>query len=81
MTIDYVTTSKVPQNVKQNSKNRRKRTEVQKPKIEIKMAPHKTIKSAAVEYSTDGEDMIVYDVENDEVKPNTAAEFVMPDFF
>ncbi|GFX39565.1 uncharacterized protein TNCV_2103111 [Trichonephila clavipes] len=31
-------TSKVPQNVKQNSKNRRKRTKAQKAEIEIKMA-------------------------------------------
>ncbi|GFU90497.1 uncharacterized protein TNCV_2574301 [Trichonephila clavipes] len=33
-----------------------------KPKIEIKTAPHSTRKPAPTEYSTDEEDMIVYDV-------------------
>ncbi|GFU31586.1 uncharacterized protein TNCV_1234841 [Trichonephila clavipes] len=46
--------SKVRQTVKQNSKNR-KRTKVQKPEIEIKMAKHKPRKSAPTEYTTDDE--------------------------
>ncbi|GFW48934.1 hypothetical protein TNCV_3901321 [Trichonephila clavipes] len=33
-----------------------------KPKIEIKMAPHRPRKSAPTEYTTDEEDMIIYDV-------------------
>ncbi|GFS66806.1 hypothetical protein TNCV_230151 [Trichonephila clavipes] len=45
------------------------------------MAPHKPRRSAAVEYTTDAEDMIAYDVEEDEFKPNAAAEFVMSKFF
>ncbi|GFU83954.1 uncharacterized protein TNCV_560801 [Trichonephila clavipes] len=52
----------IPKNVKQISKNRRKCTKVQKPEIEIKMAPHKPRKSATIEYTTDDKDMIVYDV-------------------
>ncbi|GFU07543.1 uncharacterized protein TNCV_2225221 [Trichonephila clavipes] len=46
-------TSKVPQNVKQNSKNRRKRTKAQKAEIEIKMAKHKPRKSGPTELTTD----------------------------
>ncbi|GFX70208.1 hypothetical protein TNCV_4616461 [Trichonephila clavipes] len=34
-------------------------------KIEIKMAPHKPRKSAPMEYSTNEEDMIVYDIEDE----------------
>ncbi|GFS77080.1 hypothetical protein TNCV_3757151 [Trichonephila clavipes] len=34
-------------------------------KIEIKMAPHRPKKSAPVEYTTDEEDMILYDVEDE----------------
>ncbi|GFY21424.1 uncharacterized protein TNCV_1165721 [Trichonephila clavipes] len=36
-----------------------------KPKIEIKTAPHRPRKPAPTEYSTDEEDMIVYDVEDE----------------
>ncbi|GFY16137.1 hypothetical protein TNCV_3531401 [Trichonephila clavipes] len=43
-------------------RNRRKRPKVQKPEIEIKMAPHRPRKSAPAEYTTDEEDMITYDV-------------------
>ncbi|GFX24445.1 uncharacterized protein TNCV_992601 [Trichonephila clavipes] len=70
-------TSKVPQNVKQNSKNRRKRTKVQKPEIEIKMAKHKPRKSAPTEYTTDDEDLIMYDVEEEELEPNPTDKFAI----
>ncbi|GFV45238.1 putative RNA-directed DNA polymerase from transposon X-element [Trichonephila clavipes] len=53
--------SKVPQNVKMNSKNRRKHTKAQKAEIEIKMAKHKPRKSAPTEYTTYDEDMLMYD--------------------
>ncbi|GFT74366.1 hypothetical protein TNCV_539211 [Trichonephila clavipes] len=52
----------IPQCVKRNSRNRRKCPKVQKPEIEIKMAPHRRRKSAPTEYATDEEDMITYDV-------------------
>ncbi|GFY04649.1 uncharacterized protein TNCV_419051 [Trichonephila clavipes] len=59
-----------PQCVKQNSRNRRKCPKVQKPEIEIKMAPHRPRKSAPIEYATDEEDMITYDVEEEELEPD-----------
>ncbi|GFW81858.1 uncharacterized protein TNCV_2885321 [Trichonephila clavipes] len=57
----------IPQCVKRNSRNRRKRPKVQKPEIEIKMAPHRPTKSAPTEYATDEEDMITYDMEEEEL--------------
>ncbi|GFS89387.1 uncharacterized protein TNCV_1809281 [Trichonephila clavipes] len=74
-------TSKVPQNVKQNSKNRRKRSKAQKAEIEIKMAKHKPRKSGPTEYTTDDEDMIMYDVEVQELEPNPEDKFAMKECF
>ncbi|GFX11957.1 hypothetical protein TNCV_2997411 [Trichonephila clavipes] len=51
--------------VNKNSKRRRKRTKELKPDIEIKMSPHKLNKSC-VHYTSEDEDMIVYNVEEDE---------------
>ncbi|GFV28422.1 hypothetical protein TNCV_5071901 [Trichonephila clavipes] len=59
------------QDAKQNTKPRKKKrppkntSNTIKPKIKIKMAPHKPRKSAPVEYTMDEEDMIVYDVEDE----------------
>ncbi|GFW99001.1 hypothetical protein TNCV_1782201 [Trichonephila clavipes] len=59
------------QDAKQTSKPRRKKRSPKntsnaiKPKIKIKMATHKPRKSAPTEYTTDNEDMIVYDVEDE----------------
>ncbi|GFY15848.1 hypothetical protein TNCV_1284931 [Trichonephila clavipes] len=36
-----------------------------KPKIEIKMAPHRPRKSGPTEYTTNEEDMIIFDVEEE----------------
>ncbi|GFW10272.1 hypothetical protein TNCV_4812401 [Trichonephila clavipes] len=48
----------------------------------IKMAPHKPIKPAPVEYITDEGDMIVYVVEEDEIEKKIPADdFVLPEFF
>ncbi|GFW38761.1 hypothetical protein TNCV_3881281 [Trichonephila clavipes] len=60
----------IPQCVKRNPRNRRKRPKVQKPEIEIKMTPHRPRKSAPTEYATDEEDMITYDVEEEELEPD-----------
>ncbi|GFY04682.1 uncharacterized protein TNCV_419381 [Trichonephila clavipes] len=63
------------QDTNQISKPRRKKRPPKnqsssiKPKIEIKMFPHRPRKSAPTEYTTDEEVMIVYDVE-DEPDPN-----------
>ncbi|GFU33771.1 uncharacterized protein TNCV_7641 [Trichonephila clavipes] len=61
------------QNLKKKSKPRdrkRKKKEVLKSIIDIKMAQHTPRKPAPVEYSTDEEDMIVYDVEENEFESN-----------
>ncbi|GFT69187.1 putative RNA-directed DNA polymerase from transposon BS [Trichonephila clavipes] len=63
------------QDTNQTSKPRRKKrppknqSNTVKPKIEIKTAPHRPRKSGPTEYTTDEEDMIIYDVE-DEPEPN-----------
>ncbi|GFS82382.1 uncharacterized protein TNCV_4137421 [Trichonephila clavipes] len=63
------------QDANQTSKPRRKKrppknqSNTIKPKIEIKSAPHRPQKSGPTEYTTDEEDMIIYDVE-DEPEPN-----------
>ncbi|GFU69151.1 uncharacterized protein TNCV_1516851 [Trichonephila clavipes] len=74
-------TSKVPQNVKQNSKNRRKRTKAQKAEIEIKMAKHKPRKSGPIEYTTDDEDMMMYDGQAEELEPNPEDKYAMIECF
>ncbi|GFS67525.1 hypothetical protein TNCV_1419961 [Trichonephila clavipes] len=51
--------------VNKNSKRRRKRIKEQKSVIEIKISSHKPNKSYA-HYTSEDEDMIVYDVEEDE---------------
>ncbi|GFV47947.1 uncharacterized protein TNCV_3044191 [Trichonephila clavipes] len=67
----------IPQCVKQNSRNRRKRPKLQKPEIEIKMAPHRPRKSAPTKYATDEEDMITYDVKEEELEPNPTVKFAL----
>ncbi|GFW50406.1 putative RNA-directed DNA polymerase from transposon X-element [Trichonephila clavipes] len=64
-----------PQCVKRNSRNRRKCPKVQEAEIEIKMAPHRPRKSAPTELTTDDEDMITYDVEEEELEPDPAGKF------
>ncbi|GFU65309.1 hypothetical protein TNCV_315181 [Trichonephila clavipes] len=63
------TTASTKQNSKSRSRNRKKGLfkKLDETKIEIKMAPHKPRKPAPVEYTTDEEDMIVYDEEEDEI--------------
>ncbi|GFS97068.1 RNA-directed DNA polymerase from mobile element jockey [Trichonephila clavipes] len=62
---EHFNASHIPKQLKQNSKNRRKRTKAQKAEIEIKMAKHKPRKSAPTEYTTDDEDMLMHDVEEE----------------
>ncbi|GFW25093.1 uncharacterized protein TNCV_3155961 [Trichonephila clavipes] len=65
-TSNTITT--ISQDTPQTSKPRRKKrppknqSNTIKPKIEIKTTPHRSRKPAPTEYSTDEEDMIVYDV-------------------
>ncbi|GFY24081.1 hypothetical protein TNCV_1011341 [Trichonephila clavipes] len=73
-------TSKISKSVKQqNSKNRGKRTKVQKPEIE-KMAPHKPRKSAPTEYTTDDTDMLMHYVE-EELEPDPTDKFAIKECF
>ncbi|GFW90154.1 uncharacterized protein TNCV_1789751 [Trichonephila clavipes] len=70
-----------PKCVKRSSRNRRKHPKVQKPEIEIKMAPHRPRKSTPTEYATDEEDIITYDVEEEELEPKPTDKFVMGKFW
>ncbi|GFW34310.1 uncharacterized protein TNCV_220361 [Trichonephila clavipes] len=45
------------------------------------MVPHKPRKSAPTEYTTDNEDMIMYDVDDDELEPNPANKYAMKEYF
>ncbi|GFV05826.1 hypothetical protein TNCV_5035651 [Trichonephila clavipes] len=67
----------IPQCVKRYSRNRRKRPKVQKAEIEIKMAPHRPRKSAPIELTTDDEDMITYDVEEEDLEQDPPNKFTI----
>ncbi|GFX69633.1 hypothetical protein TNCV_1770021 [Trichonephila clavipes] len=41
------------------------------------MAPHRPRKSAPIEYATDEEDMITYDVKEEELEPDPTVKFVL----
>ncbi|GFW01636.1 hypothetical protein TNCV_4085511 [Trichonephila clavipes] len=41
------------------------------------MAPHSPRKSAPIEYATDEEDMITYDVQEEELEPDPTVKFVL----
>ncbi|GFY34477.1 uncharacterized protein TNCV_2821631 [Trichonephila clavipes] len=68
--------SNIEQDAKKISKARARKRKKQLLKkmndamIEIKMAPHRRRKPAPEEYTTDEEDMITYDVEEDEIEPH-----------
>ncbi|GFS86215.1 hypothetical protein TNCV_660941 [Trichonephila clavipes] len=72
---EHSSAPEIPQYVKRNPRNRRKRPKVQKPEIEIKMTPHRPRKSAPTEYATHEEDMITYDVEEEELEPDPTFKF------
>ncbi|GFT64914.1 uncharacterized protein TNCV_274561 [Trichonephila clavipes] len=55
---------------KSKFRDRKRKEEVLKSIIDIKMAQHRPSKPAPVEYSTDEEDMIVYDVDEDAIESN-----------
>ncbi|GFS55689.1 putative RNA-directed DNA polymerase from transposon BS [Trichonephila clavipes] len=74
---EHSNAAEIPQFVKRNSRNRRKRPKVQKPEIEIKMAPHRPRKAAPIEYATEEEDMIIYDAEEEELQPDPTVKFAL----
>ncbi|GFS55660.1 uncharacterized protein TNCV_131721 [Trichonephila clavipes] len=55
-------TSQIPNRLKQNSKNRKRRVIEQKAEIEIKLTPH-TPKKSYVHHTSEDENMIMYDVD------------------
>ncbi|GFX14812.1 uncharacterized protein TNCV_1485551 [Trichonephila clavipes] len=59
---EHSTAAEAQQIVKRKSRNRRKRSKIQKPDIEIKRVPHRSINATPTEITTDDEDMITYDV-------------------
>ncbi|GFX94153.1 uncharacterized protein TNCV_4291981 [Trichonephila clavipes] len=63
---EHSTAAEAQKIVKRKSRNRRKRPKVQKPDIEIKRVPHRSRNATPTEITTDDEDMITYDVEEEE---------------
>ncbi|GFX27449.1 uncharacterized protein TNCV_35461 [Trichonephila clavipes] len=76
---EHCNAPEILQCVKRNSRNRRKRPKVLKAEIEIKMAPHRPRKSAPKELTTVDEDMITYDVEEEELEPDPAGKYHIQD--
>ncbi|GFS93560.1 hypothetical protein TNCV_87321 [Trichonephila clavipes] len=71
-----VTKCEAQQFVKRKSRNRRKRPKVQKPDIEIKRVPHRSRNATPTEITTHDEDMITYDVEEEELEQDP---FILPE--
>ncbi|GFU02280.1 uncharacterized protein TNCV_2921731 [Trichonephila clavipes] len=78
---EHFNAPEVPQCAKRNSRNRRKRSKVQKAGIKIQMAPHRPRKSTPTESTTDEEDMIMYDVQAEELEPNPEDKFAVMECF
>ncbi|GFU59584.1 putative RNA-directed DNA polymerase from transposon BS [Trichonephila clavipes] len=74
---EHSNAAEVQQFVKRKSRNRRKRPKVLKPDIEIQMAPHRSRKAAPTEITTHDEDMITYDVEEEELEQDTPYKFTI----
>ncbi|GFV51592.1 hypothetical protein TNCV_3082541 [Trichonephila clavipes] len=65
---DHSNAAEAQQIVKRKSRNRRKRSKIPKPDIEIKKVPHSYRNATPTEITTDDEDMITYDVEEEELE-------------
>ncbi|GFV38368.1 uncharacterized protein TNCV_4949611 [Trichonephila clavipes] len=73
---EHSTAAEAQQIVKLKSRNRRKRSKIPKPNIEIKRVPHRSRNATPTEISTDDEDMITYDVEEEELEQDP---FILPE--
>ncbi|GFU61346.1 hypothetical protein TNCV_3544741 [Trichonephila clavipes] len=73
---EHSTAAEVQQIVKRKSRNRRKRSKIPKPNIEIKRVPHRSRNATPTEITTDDEDMITYDVEEEELEKGP---FILPE--
>ncbi|GFY25679.1 hypothetical protein TNCV_2487991 [Trichonephila clavipes] len=74
---EHSTAAEAQQFVKRKSRNRRKRPKVQKPDIEIKRVPHRSRNATPTEITTDDEDMITYDVEEEELEQDPPNKFTI----
>ncbi|GFU73378.1 RNA-directed DNA polymerase from mobile element jockey [Trichonephila clavipes] len=72
---EHSTAAEAQQIVKRKSRNRRKRPKLQKPDFEIKRVPHRSRNATPTEITTDDEDMITYDVEEEELEQDP---FILP---
>ncbi|GFW63647.1 uncharacterized protein TNCV_4329351 [Trichonephila clavipes] len=72
---EHSTAAEAQQIVKRKSRNKRKRSKIQKPDIEIKRVPHRSRNATPTEI-TDDEDMITYDVEEEELEQDP---FILPE--
>ncbi|GFW92125.1 RNA-directed DNA polymerase from mobile element jockey, partial [Trichonephila clavipes] len=73
---EHSNAAEAQQFVKRKSRNRRKRPKVQKPDIEIKRVPHRSRNATPTEITTD-EDMITYDVEEEELEQDPPNKFTI----
>ncbi|GFT94149.1 RNA-directed DNA polymerase from mobile element jockey [Trichonephila clavipes] len=73
---EHSTAAEAQQIVKRKSRNRRKHSKIQKPDIEIKRIPHRSRNATPTEITTDDEDMITYDVEEEELEQDP---FILPE--
>ncbi|GFX26910.1 RNA-directed DNA polymerase from mobile element jockey [Trichonephila clavipes] len=74
---EHSNAAEAQQFVKRKSRNRRKRPKVQKPDIEIKRVPHRYRNATPTEITTDYEDMITYDVEEEELEQDPPNKFTI----
>ncbi|GFU85580.1 uncharacterized protein TNCV_4308391 [Trichonephila clavipes] len=72
---EHSTAAEAQNIVKRKSRNRRKPPKVQKPDIEIKRVPHSSRNATPTEITTDDEDMITYDVKEEELEQDP---FILP---
>ncbi|GFX62126.1 RNA-directed DNA polymerase from mobile element jockey [Trichonephila clavipes] len=73
---DHSNAAEDQQIVKRKSRNRRKRSKIPKSDIEIKRVPHSYRNATPTEITTDDEDMITYDVEEEELEQDP---FILPE--
>ncbi|GFX25485.1 hypothetical protein TNCV_1407511 [Trichonephila clavipes] len=74
---EHSTAAEAQQFVKRKSINRRKRPKVQKPDIDIKRVPHRSRNEAPTEITTDDEEMITYDVDDEELEQDPPNKFTI----
>ncbi|GFU34877.1 uncharacterized protein TNCV_2991961 [Trichonephila clavipes] len=73
---EHSTAAEAQKIIKRKSRNRRKRSKIPKPNIEIKRVPHRSRNATPTEITTDDEDMITYDVEEEELEQDP---FILPE--